>query len=412
MEDEAATATGALGAARDASGMEGGDRVERMELSDEDMSGIRTPSGLGLAEEAINTSTDPAPVPAAAVAISGTEQELESGNGGGGDATNAVDGPIPPEVGPETRDSGADETATGAAEKEVDAGEVEPDATAEKDDAAEETTRPQDSPSKAPGAVGRPSLRPRKIAVPFSMPVHLQRVSVKYGEPAVEYHGTVYHLEGWPTAESVMVVFDDGDTHRFSAIDVRGCMNAGGWALLDATSHWHGKGCVQGVECSQVAGIIAIKPPRSKKAKLEGIWIGTSHCLGRDKVTTYETFKAMPGSRPEYRSMPYGAVVLLEGEAMVCWASMRVPLTDETPAKQTKYRMASLVVRLSEAWAGAVPCLTLNFLGSESAWQVVPMAKLTHADLASTEATLHAPKNQFTVRESPSLPFFHCTSSV
>ena len=276
MEDEAATATGALGAARDASGMEGGDRVERMELSDEDMSGIRTPSGLGLAEEAINTSTDPAPVPAAAVAISGTEQELESGNGGGGDATNAVDGPIPPEVGPETRDSGADETATGAAEKEVDAGEVEPDATAEKDDAAEETTRPQDSPSKAPGAVGRPSLRPRKIAVPFSMPVHLQRVSVKYGEPAVEYHGTVYHLEGWPTAESVMVVFDDGDTHRFSAIDVRGCMNAGGWALLDATSHWHGKGCVQGVECSQVAGIIAIKPPRSKKAKLEGIWIGTS----------------------------------------------------------------------------------------------------------------------------------------
>ena len=89
------------------------------------------------------------------------------------------------------------------------------------DGAEAEIELTRDSPSKAPGAVRKEGLRPRKQTTTFTMPTHKQRVSIKYGEPALEYHGTVFHLEGYSKEESVAVVFDDGDTHRFTATDVK-----------------------------------------------------------------------------------------------------------------------------------------------------------------------------------------------
>lgn len=253
-------------------------------------------------------------------------------------------------------------------------------------------------------------VRPRRLpALPIIMPTHGQRVSVKYGEPFLEFHGTVFHLEGYNAAESILVAFDDGDTHRFTVNDIKMATDAGGWYVVDEHSSWFGKGCIRNMECTPVAGILANKPPRARRVKLEGIWIGAGSNMGKDSIATYETFIAVPGCRPEYHSMPLGAIVVMDDELMVCMRAMRIPLTDEASSNSTKpskYRMAALVVPLAEAWPGAVPCLTLAFMGSKTAWRVVPLSKITHVGVTNTDTlNLHAPKDEFKEKVWGESPF-------
>ena len=172
--------------------------------------------------------------------------------------------------------------------------------------------------------------------------------------------------------------------------------------MVDETSRWFDKGCVGEVACSPVAEILANKPPRAKKAKIDGVWIGSSICLGKDRVQTYETFVAVPGCRPEYRSMPMGAAVVVDDTPMVCMRAMRVPLSDEVEGRTAgKYRMAALVVSLEDAWKGAVPCLTLAFMGSKTSWRVVPLSRLCHVEVSDLVTDLHAPRDEFKVRVCP-----------
>ena len=97
-------------------------------------------------------------------------------------------------------------------------------------------------------------------------------------------------------------MFDDADTHRFTANDIKMATEAGGWYVVDESSSWFGKGCIRDIECTPVAGVLANKPPRARRVKLEGVWIGDSVSLGKGCIPTFETFIAVPGCRPEYRS--------------------------------------------------------------------------------------------------------------
>ena len=203
----------------------------------------------------------------------------------------------------------------------------------------------------------------------FVMPAQGDRVEITYDDGA-KFFATTYYPAGWKQ-ENTLLVFDDGDYHSFSKTDLKRCAMGGNYKPVTEEHPLYGKGCVSGMASAPVADI-SITRSRGGAVRVDGVWLGQEGYAGKEKIPCFQTFVASEKSRAEFKTFLQGGLVRYgPTEVGITLRVLRCPMG----ADESKTRFMLIVAPVAEACAGVMPCVTTEYLKSDTARLVVPFSK-------------------------------------